>query len=421
MKLRIQINIVYLLIYSSGFQIYSQERVYNGNRETSFENARNLAFNNQRKQAQDSLKALLIVFPEYQEARQFLGTTYTWDGDYVKARNEFETVLTQDPESKTTWIAAIKNELWGENPSLSLEITSKALLQFPEDLEILYLRAKAQNDLNNPLAAFSITEFILDKNPENQQAKDFQQNLNTKLRVNSIGINAAVDIYSQVFDPMQFYSLIYGRITKYGSFIGRLNFNRRFNENGKQLELDLYPKISEGLYAFVNIGLANSFLFPDLKYGGELFQSLPKGLEISLGFRVLKYSSTTTIYTGSLGWYQGNNYWLFRTYLTPGEAGTSKSGTFSFRKYRDDANNYIRLALGIGFTPEINPYNLNGNRIEIINLKAQKINLGYFFTSSNKQNVYGSQIEVSHQEISFDLGNYFWIYSFSFLWEIRFK
>jgi hypothetical protein len=38
-------------------------------------------------------------------------------------------------------------------------------------------------------------------------------------------------------------------------------------------------------------------LFPDLRYGAELYKSLPR---LAAGFRTLKYSTTTTIYTGAL-------------------------------------------------------------------------------------------------------------------------
>jgi hypothetical protein len=41
-------------------------------------------------------------------------------------------------------------------------------------------------------------------------------------------------------------------------------------------------------------------LFPDLRYGAELYKSLPHSLELSAGFRTLKYSTTTNIYTEAL-------------------------------------------------------------------------------------------------------------------------
>ncbi|WP_291098896.1 MULTISPECIES: YaiO family outer membrane beta-barrel protein [unclassified Flavobacterium] len=418
---KIIIKFSFILAFLCVSQMFSQEKIYNGNPDTSFETARNLAFNQHRKQAQDTLLFILTKYPDYHDIRSFLATTYSWDGDYKKARKEFAYILEKDSKIKDTWIAAIKNELWGDMPFIALEMTTEALKIFPADAEIVYLKASAQEKTNNPLEALSTIQSVLDKNPDDQNAKDYKVSLNKALRQNSIGIKTAVDLYSKVFDPMQYYTLKYSRQTKYGSIIGSVNFNRRFNENGKQFEVDLYPKISKGFYAYLNIGLSNSFLFPDIKYGAELYKSLPKSFEASLGFRTLKYTTTTNIYTGSIGWYNGNSYWSFRTYLTPGDSGISKSGTLTYRKYQSDAENYVGISYGMGFSPEINQFDFSGNEATIVDLKSQKVNLSYYFTSSNKRNAWGTQFGVTHQEISFDQGNYFWIYSLSLLWDIKFK
>lgn len=415
------IKLSFILVFACVFQTYGQENTYNGNPDTSFETARQLAFNDQRKQAQDTLLSILTKYPDYHDIRSFLASTYSWDSEYKNARKEFAYVLQKDPQNKTTWIAAIKNEIWGEKPYNALEMTTEALKQFPDDAEILYLKATAQENTNNPLEAYSTIQSILDKNPEDQNAKDFKANLSTTLRNNTIGITAAVDLYSEVFDPMQYYTLSYGRQTKYGSIIAKFNFNRRFNENGTQVEVDMYPKIAKGLYAYLNVGIANTFLFPDLRYGAELYKSLPKSFEVSLGFRSLKYDTTTNIYTGSIGWYTGNSYLSFRPYFTPGDTGTSTSGTFTYRKYRSDADNYLGFTLGMGFSPEINQFNFSGNQSAIVDLKSQKLNMGYYFTSANKKNAWGAQFGVTHQEITFDQGNYFWIYNLALSWDIRFK
>lgn len=418
---KIVVKLTFILAFLCVFQMFGQEKIFNGDPDSAFETARNLAFNQQRKQAQDTLLFILTKYPDYHDIRSFLATTYSWDGEYKKARKEFAYILDKDSKRKETWIAAIKNELWGNMPFVALEMTTEALKIFPADAEIMYLKASAQEKTNNPQEALSTIQSVLDKNPDNQNAKDYKISLNKALRQNSIGIKSTVDLYSKVFDPMQYYTLKYSRQTKYGSIIGSMNFNRRFNENGTQYEVDLYPKISKGFYAHLNIGLSNSFLFPDIKYGAELYKSLPKSFEVSLGFRTLKYTTTTNIYTGSIGWYNGNSYWSFRPYLTPGVSGTSKSGTLTYRKYRSDAENYMGISYGMGFSPEINQFNFSGNEATIVDLKSQKVNLSYYFTSSNKRNAWGTQFGVTHQEISFDQGNYFWIYSLSLLWDIKFK
>lgn len=410
-----------ILALLSIFQSFGQQKVFDGNPDATFEKAREMAFNNQRKQAQDTLLFILTKYPDYHDIRSFLASTYSWDGEYKKAKTEFSYILRKDPLRKTDWIGAINNELRSEKPFGALEMANEGLKYFPADAELLYLKAKAEENSNNPEEALRTLQLVLDLNPEDEKAIDYKKNLNNTLSYNSIGIKSSVDFYSETFDPMQYYSLNYGRKTKYGSIIAKVNFSRRFNDNGAQFEVDMYPKITKGLYAYVNFGFSNSYLYPDVRYGAELYKSLPKSFEVSLGFRALKYETTTTIYTGSVGWYTGNSYWSFRPYLTPGESGTSKSGTLNYRKYRSDADNYFSVSMGMGFSPEIDRFEFEGNEDAIIDLQSQKFNVGYYFTSSNKQNAWGALLGVTHQEISFDQGNYFWIYSIGLNWELKFK
>lgn len=402
-------------------QIQAQTKSYNGNPENSFEYARQLAFNKQYKQAQDTLLTILTKYPNYHDIRSFLATTYAWDGDYKKARKEFAIVIEKVPANKENWMAAIKNESWSNAPYEALEMANKALKIFPNDPEITVLNATALQNTKNAIEAQTAIEEFIAKNPEDQKSKEYLTELNSTLRSNTIGLRAAVDVYSKTIDPMQYYTLSYGKNAKYGSITGKYNFSRRFNENGSQIEFDLYPKITKGFYAYLNVGFANSFLFPDFRYGAELYKSLPYHLEISAGLRVLKYSTTTTIYTGSLSWYVGNSYWSLRPYFTPVNDQISTSAALNYRKYRSNADNYLSFLFSMGVSPEANQFIFNATDSPIINLKTQRFNVGYFFSSKKNKDAWGAQFDVAHQEISFDRGNYFWIYSLALSWDIRFK
>lgn len=412
---------IFLLLFSLTLCGFAQEKEFKGDPDRAFKVARDMAFNNQRAQAQDSLLLILTKYPDYHDIRSFLASTYSWDGAYDKARKEFSYVLEKSPQRLTTWEAAIKNELWSESPFKALEMSKKALKQFPDNSDILYLKASAEDASGNKQEALKTINNSLLLHPNHEKTLAYKTSLINDLSLNTIGLKSSVDLYSQVFDPMQYYLLKYVRQTKFGSIHGKLNVSHRFASTGAQFEVDAYPRIFSGLYAYLNFGVSNSFLYPDIRYGAELHKSLPLSLEASLGFRALKYSSTTTIYTGSLGWYSGNSYWSFRVYVTPGEPKASKSGTLTYRKYRKDANNYLSIAAGMGFSPEIYRFDFEGNEDEIINLNSQKFNVGYYFTSSNDKNSWGIQAGVSHQEISFDPGNYFWIYSFGISWDFRFR
>jgi len=120
---------------------------------------------------------------------------------------------------------------------------------------------------------------------------------------------------------------------------------------GIQPEVDLCPRISNGVYGYFDYGYSESSLFPVHRAGGEIYKKLPKGLEASAGLRYLNFSATSTvfIYTGSIGWYY-KDYWIsFRPFVTQ---GTPLSYTLSLRRYFKDADNYPGVTGGVGFSPD---------------------------------------------------------------------
>ncbi|MBK8504171.1 MAG: YaiO family outer membrane beta-barrel protein [Saprospiraceae bacterium] len=418
----IRLKLTTIALIGSALLLVGQSYEYNGDPDLSFERARELAFNQERERARDTLLVLLNKYPNYDDIRAFLGSTYSWDGEYDKAREAFTYVLKRNPDRKETWQASINNELWDEKVLVALDMANRALQYFPNDQDLLYQKASAQIYGQNPAEAFGTLQLIKDQDPDNEKAINFENYLANKLSLNTIGLSSSLDLYSVVFDPMQYYAFKYGRQTKFGSVLGRVNVNRRFQTTGSQFEVDMYPRIIKGLYAYVNLGVSNSFIFPDFRYSAELFKSLPNSLEVSLGFRALKYSSgTTMIYTGSVGWYTGNNYLYVRSYMIPNDAGFSKSGSFNFRKYRSDAYNYSSISIGMGFSPLTSRFEYDGLDVEIINLKSQSFGLGHYFTTGAKKYAWGISGGITHQEISFDPGHYFWIYSLSFSWDLKFR
>ena len=86
---------------------------------------------------------------------------------------------------------------------------------------------------------------------------------------NRIRINYTIDHFDQSFnrDPWQVVALSYGRKTKLGSVIARVNMAKRFGDIGFQYEMDAYPKISENNYGYLNYGFSQSSVFPKKPYG----------------------------------------------------------------------------------------------------------------------------------------------------------
>lgn len=406
--------------------IVAQNPTYQGNPDKSFANARELAFNAERTKAQDTLKFILTKYPNYHDIRSFLASTYSWDKKYKEARTEFDYVLEKAPKRKETWMAAINNELWSDNPQKALEKVNTALTHFENDEDLLFLKAKSLENNRREEDALLVLDDLMKQNQENQKAKDYKNSLIQKISFNTIGISSFLNLYSDIFSPAQEYTLKLGRKTKYGSIIGRVNINNRFNTTGTQFEIDAYPKIAKGVYAYLNFGYSNTKLFPDYRHGAELHFSLPLSMDASVGYRALHFGTNTTLmYTGSLGLYRGNYYFSFRPYFTPKTENNittvSKSGTLNIRKYKSDEDNYVGISFGMGYSPEINDFDPVLNRNVIINLKSQSGNVNYNFTSKNKKHAWGTKFGLTHREKSFDPDSYIWIYSFGLNYDVRFR
>lgn len=166
-------------------------------------------------------------------------------------------------------------------------------------------------------------------------------------------ISYRYDQFNDIFDPWNFIEFDLKRDTPVGSIIGRIRYANRFSRNGMQYEVDAYPTIAEGLYAYLNAGISNASIFPDYRLGFNLYKSLPKSFEADAGLRYLNFGdSDVTVYTGAISKYYGNYYFTARTYITPKNTGTSSSFSLQVRKYFRSAEHYVNVRAGYGSAQE---------------------------------------------------------------------
>lgn len=153
-------------------------------------------------------------------------------------------------------------------------------------------------------------------------------------------------------DPWHEASLTLRRRTSAGTIIGRANYANRFSRDGVQLEADAYPVLGEGRYAYLNVGYSDSGLFPEWRFGAELYSSLPSSWEASLGLRHLRFEDfDLTLYTGSIGKYYGNYWFSLRPSARMNEGSLSGSATLTGRRYFADPDEYIGAQVGYGSAP----------------------------------------------------------------------
>lgn len=381
--------------------------------DVAFADARKLAFDGKRPEAIGVLKSILVKYPNYDEIRLFLASVYTWDERYKSAKSEYQILITKDYKNLDYWIPYIKNELYDDEPSRAIELTKKALQVLPGQEELVILKATAERNNNEFQKANQTIKSYLQKFPDSKEAKEFGTSLKETLATNNVSVSYSTDIYSEIYDAMHYYTLQYGKSTKKGSFAVRYNLNNKFQTYGSQFEVDAYPSITKGMYAYLNLGYSKSSIFPSVRFGGQLYKSLPKSMEVSVGFRSLKFGEDfTNIYTGSVGKYFGNSFVFAVPYFINSDEGWSKSSTFTYRKYRATADQFLSISAGFGFSPEINRFGFDDSFEPIVSLKSQKIDISNNFKLINNKNILGAGFSLVHQESIFDPGKYFWIISF---------
>jgi YaiO family outer membrane protein len=173
--------------------------------------------------------------------------------------------------------------------------------------------------------------------------------------LNEVRLDYEYEEFEQTLDPWHQYSLQYTRRTGKGSVIGRVNFAERFGRTGEQYEIDAYPRIRKGTYAYLNAGYSEATIFPEWRFGAQIYQSLPNKWEASVGVRRLLFeNSNVTLYTGSIAKYRGNYYFALQPYFKETETGDlSTSAQLMVRRYYRSADDYLTFRAGYGESPEV--------------------------------------------------------------------
>ena len=228
----------------------------------------------------------------------------------------------------------------------------------------------------------------------------------------SVSADYSFSSYSEIYDPAHLTSIQYGQKSGWGSLLGRMNVANRFSKTGIQFEVDAYPKIADGIYAYLNYGYSAYTLFPKQRTGAEIYSSFPKAFEGSLGFRYLYFGSGSDvmIYTASIGKYYGDYWFSLRSFITPADVSFSRSLGLTVRYYYADVDEYLTAKVSGGFSPDDKNYDPANGSVYL--LESQSFGLGWKKPLSD---VYILTISADYtkQELVFSPGNFVRVYSFS--------
>ncbi|MCX2719585.1 YaiO family outer membrane beta-barrel protein [Lentiprolixibacter aurantiacus] len=405
-------NWVYIIItvMFSCFGLIAQEYAFDGDPDKSFSIAREMAFSGDHQGARDTLQSILKTYPEYTDVRSLLAKTYTWDGAYSEARAQFNRITSRERENREVWMAAVKNEIYAENEHIALGLVNKALVYLPDEATLISLKSDIIHRMKRKQKAASIRS-------------EAEKETDVNIAKNSMEFGNAVDVFDAFYEPMVYASVAYTRQTKIGKLIPRINYSNRFNTNGLQYEIDVYPRLSKKLHGYINYGYSADVIYPTHRAGAELYLNLPSALELSAGMRYLGFTnSSTTILTGSVGLYRGDYYFSLRPYITPTNRQTGFSGNLLGRKYLRNKYHYLGVNLGIGYAPELRQLSANNILLAetLFFIESQQLLLEYQFTSRDEAHRYRANLGITRQEYVPSPGNFFWALSAGMTYQVAF-
>ncbi|TAK17352.1 MAG: YaiO family outer membrane beta-barrel protein [Acidobacteria bacterium] len=267
------------------------------------------------------LETHLATAPRDVDARLVYGLLLSWEGRYDDARMQLQLVLAQAPAYLDAEVALMNVEWWSHHPK----------------------------------AARAHVNAVLARDAGNAQARLVQQRLDAELRPWSAGMSYGRDTFSDSRAAWDESAFTVGRETPAGSLIARFSQADRFGLRDRQGEIEFYPTFRAGTSAYIEVGVGdNDRLYPSSRVSFDLYQNLGHGLEASAGFRRLNFSTSTTMYVGTLSKYARN--WMFtgRIFHVPDKTlGSSQTYHAQARRYFGaEGTSFAGVTYSHGFSRE---------------------------------------------------------------------
>jgi YaiO family outer membrane protein len=342
--------------------------------------ARDKAFNKEHAASRNLLKLALQKTPENTDVRLFLARVYAWDGIMDSSRSELVVVLEALPNNLEALSFNIDLEIWDNKPEQALQVCNKTVRKFPSNEDLLLKKAQLLHRLKRDDEALVTLAILEDVNPSNSRIREMRESIRADYILQGITVHDTYDNYSTIYQPSHLAYIQYNRSTFIGTVFARLNMRNQNNATGIQGEVDLYPRISNGVYAYLNYGFAgsSSLLFPSHRIGAESFFKLPYAFEGSLGLRYLYFSSGNDVmmYTATIGYYYKDFWFSVRPFIIPSSISFSRSLSLTSRYYYDGrADEFISARIGAGFSPDERNYDPANKNIYF--LTAETYGLGW--------------------------------------------
>lgn len=314
--------------------------------------ARALSSSGHRSEAIQLLEKSLQESPGDPDYRVLYALMLSWDNRYDEARKQFEQVLDRHPEYDDAIKGLINVEMWSGHPELAERIASRTLERKGPSPSLLFVQARALQAQHREGDALAVLRRLLVIDPLNQAAVEAERSLRESMNNWRVDYTHTFEWFGHTTGAWNENDVSIGRSTPAGSVNGSFMRAERFGLHSNLSEITFYPHIRQGTYGYLGFGFSHDgTLFPYYRIGAEVFQSLPRGMEASVGYRKFGFASWTNMYTGSVGKYLGK--WLVTTrfFVMPDQLGATKTVSVSARHFLHHDGDYLEVRFGTGASP----------------------------------------------------------------------
>ncbi|HMQ05934.1 MAG TPA: YaiO family outer membrane beta-barrel protein [Saprospiraceae bacterium] len=309
-------------------------------------------------------------------------------------KNELDSALTiiqklvmDQPDNQDYSIYLTRIYYWQQKYTLALETISKwgDIESYTEEMIDIAFRVNLAN--KDPIAAFALSNIglenherqrykyrflgaqsleIQDKNiealewldeiPSNSEFYVDAQYLKTNIlrkRSHQMSTGWLYTFFDEELqDPWLFYHAEYLKKFRSNAIAGRITRGSIGNIIGHLFEVDMYPRLTEKSYLYINAGFSGEkTIFPSFKLGGELYYGHKK-ISASLGIRHLSFSEfSINMFTGHVGIPMGYYFIEYRPFLFTQDGTWFPSHVLNFRKFASNRESFVQLDLQYGTIP----------------------------------------------------------------------
>ncbi len=363
----------------------------------------------EHEKAKQICQSIIRKYPHNAETEILLSRLYSWDKQFDSARIFLTDVINHQPANEAALQAIINVELWSNHLDKALVYCNTGLAFYPNSEELLIKKAKLYNKQSKYKDATKMVEQVLSFNPNNQEAIQFREYLKKKINTlpekNGVGLSYLYDRFNNMYAPWNFGSLYFFHRGEGMRLEAGVNYFSRFHSSGTQYELNLYPKISSSMRAFIGGAYSKDSVFPLYNLGVGLYHKLYKKGELEVGARYLNFSRLPypiMIYTGAFSM-STHRFWAsIRTYLTPQHAGINQSYYLTVRYYMPNPQKYLALTLNTGLSPHDYLDPISGKTYNYPT-RSKRIKMAYQTVFLSAKNIL--KLSVAYEKRDYYLGN----------------